>query len=123
MVYVLLTGVLDMAGSGKWIRIASGKLSFGNNNSTYAEMYSSKITNNSKDYLGMTIDCSHIALTGLTEFSIADVKGYTGVISMCTDFYTPYDCLIWDPTSYNINNVRTAFQNYRFVHGFCVGVS
>lgn len=110
-----------MAGSGRWVRIQSGQLSFGLNSDTKATVYASMVpTPDSNSYHGITIDTQEINLVNVDTLSISNIEGYTGIIPMCTYFYSPYNCMFWDPSEFDINNVRTSFVNHEFVNGILV---
>jgi len=112
-------------GSGKWIQVSAGTLSFGNKsgstNTTYGNVYANSITQNSVTYRGFyAASMSYLNLTGLTELTVGDAKGYTGIVKMYTYFYDPYNVVIWDP-DWDTSQIVRRYKNYRFVHGFMVG--
>ena len=112
-------------GSGKWIRISSGTLSFGNKSgnttTTYGNVYANSVTQNNVTYRGFyAASMSYLNLTGLTELTVGDAKGYTGTVKMYTYFYDPYNVVIWDP-DWDTSQIVRRYKTYRFVHGFMVG--
>ena len=111
-----------ITGSGKWIRVAAGAMSCGSGSTTYSNMYAATAVVDNKTYYGFTDSTlEYLDLPNLTDFTMGYVRGYTGTVKMYSYFYTPYQCLIWDPKDMKISDVKVSYQTYRFVDGFFVG--
>ncbi len=118
---------MAITGSGKYVRIENGTMTLGQTTDPtsgtfgYAEIFAdwSALHGNKR---GFTCNAGYINLTGVSNLSIGVIKGYTGVIPMLTSFSSPYPILIYDD-SFDLNNIRYSFTNYRFVNGFFVGAA
>ena len=111
------------SGSGKWVKLERGVMSFGNDDRTYGSVnayaYSyGTITGNGIRLNGI----DYIGFSGLSEFAVGDVQGYTGTVKMYTSFECPYDLIIWDP-AYDLSQITATYKTVRFEKGFCVEVT
>lgn len=115
-----------ITGSGKYVQIANGRLRFGTSSEStlYADMYADSITYNGYVYQGITFgSVGYLNLPNLASLTVGDAEGYTGVISMCTNFNYPFSVLIWDPDEYEnvVARSSSTFKKYRFEKGIMVG--
>jgi len=114
-------------GSGKFVKIMGGKLSAGVDNTTYYEAYAETRTISSKTYYGIKLSAGCLSLQNISEIAIGDVRGYTGLIGVYTNFYYPFDPLIWDAswwtTWINNRNSWLAYKTLAFENGILVGVT
>lgn len=113
---------MAVTGSGKYLQIVSGVVNYGVDSTQYGTAYASQSPQQSYGTLnGLCSTMSYLNLQNLNKLSIGSMTGYTGVIPICTYYYSPYPLIIWDPEDYNINRVTATITNYRFVNGICVG--
>ena len=110
-------------GSGKYIKIQTGRLSFGSGTSEYANIRPTSYTRNGVTYYGIQdYTSNYIWLSWLEELTIRNYKGYSGIIRMYTNFTTPNrSVILFDLDAQDIADIKVAYTDYRFVHGICVG--
>ena len=110
----------NITGSGKYIKIERGTVTFGsksgNTETNYGSVYA--FTTGAAD--GIQSNIKKLALTGVDEVSVGYQRGYTGVIPMCTYFYTDWQWLFYDEDE-DPPYMTCTFTNYQFVNGFMVG--
>lgn len=111
--------------SGKYVKIQSGRLSFGSNTTEYANIRPASYTRNGVTYYGIhDYTSNYINLSGVEELSIRGYKGYTGTIKMYTKFTTPNrSVIIFDLDAQDVADIQVAYTTYRFVNGICVGTA
>ncbi len=111
------------SGSGKWVKIQTGVMSFGKDNQTYGSVYAYQQSYGSNTFNGIKVDgFNYLDFSNLSEFAIGNVAGYTGTIRMYTDIICPYDLIIWDPTN-DLSRISTPYITAQFEKGFLVSVS
>lgn len=107
-------------GSGKWIKISKGILSSGIDGHTCSNTYASTVTLNGKKYYGFVdtaIQC--IELPQLSRFTLSPGVGYTGTVTMYTEFTCPYQILLEEE---DYSRIVATYTRYKFVNGFMVGM-
>lgn len=123
-----------ISGSGKYVQIQSGVLRIGSGSTIYTDVYATEYTNSGVTSRGIRADTlSYLGITGNSELSIGNARGYTGVIPVLTNFNVPYIANLhrpseWtsqDTTVYNqwVQSITRQFINYRFVNGVMVGTA
>ena len=108
-------------GSGKWIKIDKGVLSFGIDEHTCSQAYAATVELNGKTYYGF-IDptIQHIEFPQLSRVTLYPGVGYTGTVKMYTKFECPYQVFIEEDNYYD---VETEYAKCKFVNGFLVEVN
>ena len=105
---------MAISGSGKFVKIMGGVLSFGTNNTTHAEIYRDTTTYSGNTYYGITCTGTYFSLSGLNELVIGTLVAYTGTIRM-------YTLLYMEPNLIGDTYVNAYSEEMRFVNGFFVG--
>lgn len=113
----------NYSGSGKYIKVQSGRLNFGVDNQQYGYFQAITKVYDSDTYYGLTSSLQCIDLPNVTELACAKGVGYTGTIKMYSYYYCPYNTLIWDSEDYRASNIRSTAVTYRFVNGIMVGTA
>ena len=107
-------------GSGKWIKVSNGILSSGIDDHTCSNTYAAKVTLNGKKYYGFIDNAIQtIELSQLNRFTLAPGVGYTGSVTMYTEFTCPYQILLEEE---DYSRIVATYTRYKFVNGFMVGV-
>lgn len=115
------------SGSGKWIKIESGDLKFGNNNTTYSRTYASTIScyngSSYENYHGLTTQyASVVDLTSVQSLTIGNKKCFTGNTRMYTTFYYPYSNFpIWDDSWMRPESIIRKSKWYEWSNGIMIG--
>ena len=111
------------SGSGKWVKLQSGIITFGKDNETYGTASAYAWSYGVRHANGLRLGgIGYLNLTGLSEFAVGDVQGYTGTIRIYTQFDCPYDLIIWDPDN-DLSRIVATYKTVRFEKGFCVSIT
>lgn len=113
---------MAVTGSGKYLRIVSGVVSYGVDNTQYGTAYASQSPQQSYGKLnGLCSTMSYLNLQNVNKLSIGSMTGFTGILPVLGYYYSPYPLILWDPESMDINNVYSTMTTWRFVNGVCMG--
>ena len=116
-----LINMATFNGSGKYVKLQSGRLSFGVNSTQYGQVFAITKSFIPETFYGIQSDIQYLKLTNLTKLCIARGLGFTGTVQMYSYYYSPYNSLIWDSEDYRASNIRSTAVTYRFVRGIMVG--